>query len=130
MILAEWPPVGAELLALLVQVMRDFDYRIRNSFFLPRRTAGCGNRVGIGDLAGNAAIVEVQGVGRRQSLAQDVTLGVPGNVFRAEAETKAIGRTLGAEYFQLCVTQFRVHLNDGDAIASFIPRKHVCTPKN
>jgi len=35
MILAEWPSVEAEVLALLVQVVRHFDYRIRNSFFLP-----------------------------------------------------------------------------------------------
>jgi len=80
---------------------------------------GCGNRVGIGDWR-HAAVVLVQGVCRRQSLAQDVTLSVPGNVVLREAETNAIRRALGAEYFQLCVTQFCIHLNDGDAIASLI----------
>src|SRR6266567_50953 len=99
MIHAEWPPVWTEVLALLVQVVRHFDYRIRNSFFLPRRSAGCGDRVGIGDLAGNAAVVVMQGACRRQGFAQNVTLGVPGNIFHGEAKTKAISRTLSAEYF-------------------------------
>jgi len=47
------------------------------------------------------AVVLVQGVCRRQGLAQNVTLSVPGNVVLREAETNAIRRTLGAEYFQL-----------------------------
>jgi len=55
---------------------------------------------------------------------------VPGDVLSGEAKAEAVSRTLGAEDFQLRVPQFGIHLNNGDTIASLIPRKHFCTPKN